>query len=96
MQALAKVRAALRDLTSKVVVHVMRVDDDHWMRCHSPHLLENVVCEERKVDEDDVKLLSEQEVARSDALSLLPNCYCQTRITLKTPSTDLLPYRAWR
>ncbi len=46
-------------------------------------------------EDDEIKILSDHEVALAKAVSLMPNCYCQSKVTLKSPPTDLLPFRAW-
>ena len=46
-------------------------------------------------NEDEVEVLSDSEVARIDSLSMLPNCYNRTKVTLTVPPLDLLPNRAW-
>ena len=45
--------------------------------------------------EDEIEVLSSQEVSRLDAMSMIPNCYKRKKVTLTVPSLDLLPHRAW-
>jgi hypothetical protein len=46
-------------------------------------------------EEDEIKVLNEQEVKRTKALNMIPCCFGKSSVTLKIPKTDLLPYRAW-
>ena len=45
--------------------------------------------------EDCVEVLSNDEVSRFDAMSMMPNCYKRNTISLTVPPLDLLPHRAW-
>ena len=46
-------------------------------------------------DDEEIKVLGDDEISRSDALSMIPNCYKRNKVTLTVPSLEFLPYRAW-
>ena len=46
-------------------------------------------------DDDDIEILNDVELYRAKALEMIPNLFQKTEVTLKTPETELLPYRAW-
>jgi len=54
-----------------------------------------VINDDTDEKDDEIEILNEAELNRIKALNMFPNIYQESEVTLKTPSTDLLPFRVW-
>ena len=94
------IRENLMSLTSKTCLNeTSDVMESVLIPLNDNKLVSNSASNENnsfmKQEESEIEVLSDEEISRLDAMSMIPNCYNRSKITLTVPPLDLLPNRSW-